>query len=258
MSDGDGYWIKVVLSKLKRMLVAGAFIPGEEVRYIFLENTPVESYDEEQVRNEDRALLYLLRTGVVRGERVPNEYRQQELERRREEGIGVWADWEKVDPTYREYAWITSLYGVDIDRFERELKKFNLMDAGARLIDKKPNNASTKLTVRSYDPANGILHITGTAVQIVKQKNRLSSKNESLQGRAMRLLFNDVNSMKNGVPLRRIARFSSVNGQPLSKMQQASAKNQITEINNKVKSVSGGKKLIRIARDKCYIDPMYL
>lgn len=258
--NGNDYWIKTVLCKLKGMQIQGSFIPDEEVRYVFLEGTPFKIYDKERVRDEDRALLYLLNMGVVQGERSTNEFRRQQLQGYRDVGPNhsVWMkEWDETDEAYRQYEWMTWLYGVNVDRFEKEIAKFNLVDNGLKLIDQKPK-VETKLTTKNYDSTNGVLYINNGAVRIVKQKNRLSGKNESMQGRAMRLLFNDVNSMKNGISLRKISSFSSVVGQSLGRLQRASAKNQITEINNKIKPVTDGKKLIKIAKDICYIDPMYL
>lgn len=116
-----------------------------------------------------------------------------------------------------------------------------------------------KLTPQSYKANTATLFINGKQIAIVSQKNRLGNpRNEPMQARAMRLLFNDVNSLKNGVPLRKIVNSKGVINNELKPFQRKQAKNHIAAINQKLKEVTDGRSLIKITKLIFYIDPELL
>lgn len=152
------------------------------------------------------------------------------------------------------------LFSIDVERFEKELNRFGLRDTGIRLEDVTdiPLSLPGKLDVKSYNAKTGILYLYGKGIDIVKQKNRLGIKNETMQARAMRLLFSSVNSLNDGVPLHKILSITSVNSDHLKPHQRKQAENHIAEINRKVKEVHGGLSLIKTTKLRFYIDPRYL
>lgn len=267
MEYEDGYWHKLVLRTLKRMLINGKLSRSDAVPSIgslypeFYEfsRDPSKSKLEnlENNQQEDMALKYFERVGVIQ------------------------AEWEGVDPeaiedssiripdTRQGYNQKVLLHGLDINKFERELEKFGLGDVGIELtnaitppsqkdITADGNLPSAKLEPRNYDPKTGILYLRGQLVQIVKQKNRHETKYEPMEGKVMRLLFNPVKSLDVGVSLRKIIGPNTLSGSDLSPKQRKNARNQIAAINDKVKEVYDGPKLIKISKLELYINPHYL
>ncbi len=130
-SQVDEECYRLVLRKLKRLMVDGSFV-ASEVRYIYnWDETKSIKINLENVRKEDAALRYFEQIKLVHATRFDNVFKK--------EGGKVWGkSWSKVEPAYREYEWVVELYAVDNDKFEAELKKFNLEDTGMELIDPTP------------------------------------------------------------------------------------------------------------------------
>lgn len=113
-----------------------------------------------------------------------------------------------------------------------------------------------KLTPKSYDPRTTELFINSQRIAISSQKNKLGNpRTEPMQARAMRLLFNDVNSLKNGVPLWKIVNSKGVIQEGMKPFQRKQAKNHIAAINKKLKDVTGDRNLIKIDLFRFYVDP---
>ncbi len=98
------------------------------------------------------------------------------------------------------------------------------------------SSVSIRLEPKSYNIANTTLYLSGKQVLIAKQLNRRGPQREPRQARLMRLLFNDVNSMKVGVPIRRIL---SVRDVDLTASKRKLIKNTVAEINKKVSAILG-------------------
>lgn len=114
----------------------------------------------------------------------------------------------------------------------------------------------SRITIRSYVAETGTLFFNGEAIQIILQKNKRGKHvGETAQGRAMRLLFKDVNTLHKGVPLRRIVSVSPAN---FGTEKRKLAKNHLSEINNKVKEKTGVSDLINYDQTKYYIAKQYL
>ncbi len=136
------YWNKLVLRKLKRLMLSGALKVEDGVRYVYEWNNAKSTEENlELVRNEDRALLHYVQAGVIEADHDDNDYRKQQLIGNEIDiNWGVWGDWNDVDPAYREYEYETSVYGVYVDRFEKEVFKIGLVDTGVELADKQSDN----------------------------------------------------------------------------------------------------------------------
>lgn len=227
MGYEDGYWHKLVLRELKRLMVHGRLHALDPV-------TPPATFAKyeyiEDAEREYEVLTYFERMGIFRTE------------------VGGIDE----DAPY--------LFGIDVDGFEKELNRFGLRDAGTGLegaTDTHPS-PSEKLGLKSYDAKTGILYLGGKTVVIIKQKNRINTKNETMQARAMRLLFSSVNSLEGGVPLRKIVNSTPVNSVQMKPHQYKQAKNHVAEINRKVKEVIDGPSLIKTTKHTFHINPIYL
>ncbi len=132
----DDSFYKLVLTKLKHILVNG-FYSMDEVRYIYQwDETKPKHENLVQVRKEDAVLRYFLDIRLIDGRRCANEFRSQEISgNEADKSFGVWTEWNKVDPAYREYEWVVLIYTIDTDRFENEVRKFQLIDTGITLDD---------------------------------------------------------------------------------------------------------------------------
>lgn len=144
------YWTRLVLHKLKRLTLSGALKVEDGVRYIYeWDESKITEENLENVRKEDRALLYLIQIKAIEADHDPNEYRKQQLKGNENDiNIGVWADWETSDPARREYGYEVEIYGVYPDVFEKELEKFDLMDAGDKLAELK--NTSLPAVIQTF------------------------------------------------------------------------------------------------------------
>lgn len=173
---GDEYWIRLVLHKLKATMMSGRLKIEDGVRYVYeWDNKKSKSYNLKRIKFEDRALLYLLQIGVFEGEHIANEYRSQQLKRLRDEGVGVWSDWKKVDHAYREYAWEVEVYGIHVTKFNDELEKFGLKDAGATLVEVgKPLPLSpTEATIGAFTAHDdGTVRYDGKLIGSLKPQER--------------------------------------------------------------------------------------
>lgn len=89
---------------------------------------------------------------------------------------------------------------------------------------------TTRLEPGSYDAANGVLTFDGRRIAIIKQSSR-KGKNETQEARLMRLVFKDVNSMRNGVAMKRIL---SVRLAEIDSKKRKLIKNYVAEINKKI------------------------
>lgn len=121
------------------------------------------------------------------------------------------------------------------------------------------NNGSTSMqpiTLRSYDTDKGKLYIGDKEVDIIRQDSRRGKPvGETAQGRAMRLLFKDVNTLHNGVEIHKII---SVNKAKFDSKLRKRATNHLDEINRKIKKETGIPKLINYSQVKYYVDKSYL
>lgn len=126
----------LVLRKLKHILVNG-FYSMDEVRYEYSwDEKATKAQNIHTVRKEDSVLRYFLDMNVIIGQRIPNEFRIQEIRgNEANKSFGVWADWKKVDPAYREYEWVVLIYNIDTEKLSQEFAKFSLVDAGTKLVD---------------------------------------------------------------------------------------------------------------------------
>jgi hypothetical protein len=95
---------------------------------------------------------------------------------------------------------------------------------------------SIRLEPKSYNAADTILSLGHSQLLIAKQASRRGPHSEPRQARLMRLLFNDVNSMKVGVPIRRIL---SVRDADLTASRRKLIKNTVAEINKKASAILG-------------------
>lgn len=116
--------------------------------------------------------------------------------------------------------------------------------------------ASGVVTTRSYDPDSGILFFGGHEIQIVLQKSRRGKAvGETTQGGAMRKLFKDVNTLRNGVALHAIV---SVRKDNFDAKKRKLVINHLDEINRKIKEATDVPKLIIHDQVNYYIDKSYL
>lgn len=141
----------LVLRKLKHILVNG-FYSMDEVRYEYSWNeTRSKAENIHTVSKEDAVLRYFIDMKVIDGERIPNEFRNQELRgNEANKSLGVWANWDEVDPAYREYEWVVRIYGIDTEKLSQEFSKFGLVDAGKELIE-KPETINLPEKILDYD-----------------------------------------------------------------------------------------------------------
>jgi hypothetical protein len=113
-----------------------------------------------------------------------------------------------------------------------------------------------KLEPKNYDAANGILNIAGLPIEIIKQPNKKGSAfKESKQARVMRLVFNDVNSLKDGVPMRRII---SVRERDFNSKHRKLVKSYVSEINSKLPKELGISELLICSQFAVMVDNRYL
>jgi len=126
----------LVLRKLKHILVNG-FYSMDEVRYEYSwDKKATRAQNIHTVIKEDSVLRYFLDMKVIIGQRIPNGYRDDEIKGNEvDKSAGVWADWNDVDPAYREYEWVVLIYGIDTDKLSQEFTKFGLIDNGTTLTD---------------------------------------------------------------------------------------------------------------------------
>jgi hypothetical protein len=142
-----------------------------------------------------------------------------------------------------------NIYNYDLEKnFEDVYKEYQSKISFARI----------QLEPRSYDAASGLLVVGSIRVEIIAQKRQKGKLKESREAQLMRLLFKDVNSMKDGVALSRV---TSVKGSIINAANRKKVKNYITQINKKV-AVSVGDKtvppLIKSNKHAAWINDSYL
>ncbi len=108
---------------------------------------------------------------------------------------------------------------------------------------------------RNYDAANGILNVGGKLIHITRQSNRKGKQIEPRQAKLMRLLFNPVNNLQAGIPMRRVL---SVRPADFGSEERKLVKSYIAEINKKVYEVTDIKELIISNQFACMVDKNYL
>ena len=150
------------------------------------------------------------------------------------------------------------------DKFEIKFIEENLIEfAGSIMklsdtqISKPTAFVNKKIVVepKSYDPANGVLHIAGYSIQIIKQPNQKGTQHESKQARLMRYLFNDVNTLRDGVPMRKILSVRTYDFKPRhSKL----VKSYVSEINKKLPQELQINELIIATQNSVAVDSRYL
>ncbi len=224
----------LVLKKLRLMALDGHKFGRLEYRPEFFDESP-QNPDPLSFEREIATLRYLDTIGVI-----------------------------QLTEVYDDGEFMVVVDSIDDDKYQKELSKLGLVDRAYEIAESSDKHSegryvSSRLDIHSYRSKNGILYFNGQAVLIVKQQLKLTNpKKESMQGRAMKLLFNDVNSLRNGVPLRKIVNSKGVIQNTLKDFQRKQAKNHIAEINKKFRDVSGGRNLIKMRKDVFYIDPELL
>jgi len=138
-------------------------------------------------------------------------------------------------------------------------------DYGLKMIDTTEVNteqqkiitAVTKLQPINYDKVRGIFLVPGLDPVKITNNGKIRRKDgkEYAQCRLMRMLFDSVNSMSNGV---KYTKFLSVSEHVLDNKKRARVKNIVDEINRKVSETTDIKKLIKMKNDKAFINNSYL
>jgi len=126
------------------------------------------------------------------------------------------------------------------------------------LADNKPLstiNKTVAIEPRSYDQANGVLHIAGYSIQIIKQPNQKGTRHESKQATLMRYLFKDVNTLRDGVPMRQILSVRTYDFKP---KHRKLVKSYVSEINKKLPQELLIKELIITSQFSVMLDSRYL
>jgi hypothetical protein len=107
----------------------------------------------------------------------------------------------------------------------------------------QPTPKSLKLEPSSYDAANGVLVLNGHHIHVVKQPSRKGKGVETKQAYLLRLLFKDVNSMQNGIPMRTVL---SVKATDFNSKKRKLVKNYVADINKKINAENLGEKPIEL------------
>lgn len=150
------------------------------------------------------------------------------------------------------------------DKFDVRFDQETLVAFADSLIKRSGTQASKpiasvseKIIVepKSYDPANGVLQIAGHSIQIIKQPNQKGTQHESKQARLMRYLFNDVNTLRDGVPMRTIV---SVRAYDFAPKHRKLVKSYVSEINKKLPQELLIKELIVTSQYAVMVDSRYL
>lgn len=155
------------------------------------------------------------------------------------------------------------------DAFEITYKEDVLLDFNRALSSATPsvpsNNPTTgsahlpvnrtKVELRSYDIANGILTICGKQVEIIKQQNKKGKLYESKQARLMRLLFNDVNGDFGATPMRTVVSVRAADFRP---KHRKLVKSYASEINGKLEREVSVKDFLLCNQQAVMINELYL
>lgn len=153
------------------------------------------------------------------------------------------------------------------DKFEIKFAEKDLVEFTSLLFEKtlvpsvSDNEPLTKvhktiaIEPRSYDPANGVLQIAGYSIQIIKQPNQKGTRHESKQATLMRYLFKDVNTLRDGVPMRQILSVRTYDFKPTHRKL---VKSYVSEINKKLPQELLIKELIITSQYSVMVDSRYL
>lgn len=203
--------------------------------------------------------------------RSPKEARQQQIPIIADKQVNLiqqlagQSGYEVSKPENDEHQNLRLLISItDEDRFFTEYNKFASKYKEIAYSNKlkqtpladEPNPVSrTIVEPRSYDAANGVLTINGTPIAILKQPNRKGVRGETNEAKLMRFLFDPVNSLQNGIPMRKVL---SVREADFGAKERKLIKSYVTEINKKVDRASGLKELITCTQFAVMIDKRYL
>lgn len=151
------------------------------------------------------------------------------------------------------------------DQFEIKFVEKRLVEFADSLLERDNVQATNEHTAylnkkiivepRSYDPANGVLQIAGYSIQIIKQPNQKGTRHESKQATLLRYLFKDVNTMRDGVPMRQIL---SVRAYDFKPTHRKLVKSYVSEINKKLPQELLIKELIITSQYSVMVDSRYL
>jgi hypothetical protein len=119
----------------------------------------------------------------------------------------------------------------------------------------KTKYLTAKVERGSYDPANGMLTVSGKQVLIIKQQNQKGPQHESKQAKLMRLLFNDVKSNFGTTAMRTVV---SVIPADFAPKHRKLVKSYISEINKKIYQETGIKEFLLSNQHSVMINELYL
>lgn len=143
--------------------------------------------------------------------------------------------------------------------FKNDAVKTNENTETLALAKSKESTASLNQKIivapSSYDPVNGVLSIAGYNIPIIKQPSQKGILHESKQARIMRFLFKDVNTMRDGVPMRTIL---SVRASEFKPIHRKLVKSYVSEINKKLPQELLIKELITTNQYAVMVDSRYL
>jgi hypothetical protein len=121
-----------------------------------------------------------------------------------------------------------------------------------KTVNKLPS--SLKVNIGSYDPVNKILNL-GKPIAILVQKRTKKSDKETQECRLMRMLFKNVKTLKRGLNM---TTFTPVSNGVLGINDKKRISNYVTQINKKIKAVTGVENLIYCDDNKVKVDKSYL
>lgn len=198
--------------------------------------------------------------------RPPKEARQQEIPTSSDKQIALikqlaaQSGYEVSEPESDQQQNKRLLISIkDTDRFAAEYNKFagrpiDIMNS-VKAKQAPPDEGRVTVEPKSYDAANGILTVAGKQVYILKQQNRRGKLGETKEARLMRLLFDSVNRLEQGIPMRQVI---SVTGTDFDANKRKQVKGYVAEINKKVKAVAGIDELIISNQNAVMVDKRYL
>ncbi len=143
----------------------------------------------------------------------------------------------------------------DLVAFTNLLFEKTLVPAVANDEPSTAKHKTIAVEPRSYDPANGVLQIAGYSIQIIKQPNQKGTRHESKQATLMRYLFKDVNTLRDGVPMRQILSVRTYDFKPTHRKL---VKSYVSEINKKLPQELLIKELIITSQYSVMVDSRYL
>jgi len=108
-----------------------------------------------------------------------------------------------------------------------------------------------------YDKQKGTFTVPGYEPVLIAKWGKTHNKDnvEYAQCRLMRLVFNNVNTLQNGVSYHRVL---SVHERLIDNKKRAKVKNNVDEINRKLTDKLGYKKIIKMQKNRVFINSSYL